>query len=131
MNDKIEYSSTFSAAFKEITKSTSNIIHASVQLRTFEKDGDAILVFSIDHGKDNYHWAGLNLKPFITKIGAWNTCYFSIRLPLLKSAEDRISVYVFNQLKKNIQIDNLTIKVESGNQNLYGPRKDEYIFSGN
>jgi hypothetical protein len=131
MNDKIEYSSTFSAAFKEITKSTSNIIHASVQLRTFEKDGDAILVFSIDHGKDNYHWAGLNLKPFITKIGAWNTCYFSIRLPLLKSAEDRISVYVFNQLKKNIQIDNLTIKVENGNQNLYGPRKDEYIFSGN
>jgi hypothetical protein len=131
MNDKIEFGSTFSAGIKEITKSTSNIIHASVQLKTFEKDGDAILVFSVDHGKENYHWAGLNLKPFITKIGAWNTCYFSIRLPILKGAEDKISVYVYNQFKKNIQIDNLTIKVESGNQNLYGPRKDKYIFSEN
>jgi hypothetical protein len=131
MNDRIEYSSTFSSALKEITNSASNIVHACVQLKTFEKDDDAILVFSIDHGKENYYWSGLNLKPFINKVGAWNTCYFSIRLPLLKSAEDRISVYVFNQLKKNIQIDNLTIKVENGNQNLYGPRKDEYIFSGN
>jgi hypothetical protein len=129
MNDKIEYSSTFSAPLKEITESPSNIIHASVQLKTFAKDDDALLVFSINHGEENYFWSGLNLKSFVSSTGVWNTCYFSIRLPLVKAADDNIAIYVFNQFKKNIQIDNLTIKVEKGNQNLYGPRKDQYIFS--
>lgn len=131
MNDKIGYSSTFSAMLKDIMNSTSNIVHARVDIRTFEKEADAILVFSIDHQNENYHWAGLNLKPFIKNIGAWNTCYFSIRMPVLKGADDRISVYVYNQHKQNIQLDNLVIKVENGNQNLYGPRKDQYLFADN
>ena len=129
MNDKIEYSSTFSAPLKEITQSTSNIIHTSVQLKTSAVEDDALLVFSIDHGKENYFWAGLNLKPFVKNIRSWNTCYFSIRLPRIKAKNDKIAIYIYNQFKKNIQIDDLTITVEKGNQNLYGPRKDEYILS--
>ncbi len=128
MNDKIEYSSTFSAPLKEITQSTSNIIHASVQLKTFALEDDALLVFSLNHGEENYFWSGLNLKPFVTDTGVWNTCYFSIRLPRIKAADDKIAIYVFNQFKKKIQIDNLIIRVEEGNQNLYGPRKDQYLL---
>ena len=73
----------------------------------------------------------IQAAPFIKNIGAWNTCYFSIRMPVLKGADDRISVYVYNQHKQNIQLDNLVIKVENGNQNLYGPRKDQYLFADN
>jgi hypothetical protein len=50
-------------------------------------------------------------------------------LPRIKAENDKIAIYVYNQFKRNIQIDNLTITVEKGNQNLYGPRKDENILS--
>jgi hypothetical protein len=128
MNDKIEYSSTFSAPLKEIIHSTSDIIHAKVSMKVSEKNDDALLVFSLNHGEENYFWSGLNLKPFIEKQGSWNTCYFSIRLPLIKASDDKISIYIYNQFKKKILIDDFTITVEDGNTNLYGPRKDQYLF---
>lgn len=127
MDDKIEFSSTFSKPLNEITQSASSIIHASVLLKADSVD-DATLVFSINHGDENYFWTGLGLKPFITETSAWNKAYFSIRLPIIKAADDKLSVYVLNNQKKNIQLDNFTIKVEHGNTNLYGPRKDEYML---
>jgi len=129
MNDKIEYSSTFTIPISEIAESTSAIIHASVKLRTFDLNADASIVFSINHGAENYFWRALNLKSFVAKIGEWNQCYYSIRLPLLKGPENKITVYILNNLKKNIHIDDFSIKLEEGNNNLYGPRGDRYIFN--
>ena len=129
MNEKIEYSSTFSLPLNEITNNTSNIIHARVSLKTQSNDADAALVFSINHGAENYFWTSLNLKSFITKLDDWNCCYYAVRLPILKSPDDKITVYVLNLYKKNIQIDNFEVKVEQGNPILYGPREDRYIFN--
>lgn len=128
MNDKIEFSSTFTKPLNELTKSSSCIVHASVLLKPSHIDDDALIVFSIDHGNENYFWSGLNLKPYLTKVGEWNKCFFSTRLPILKAPNDKISIYIYNQFKKLIQIDNFTIKIEDGNENLYGVRKDASIF---
>jgi hypothetical protein len=129
MNDKVEYSSTFSLPLKEMINSTSDIIHAKVSIRPLSTEDDALIVFSINHGDENYYWAGFNVKTFLRKVGDWNDCYFSVRLPIIKSADDKISIYVYNQNKKHIQLDNFMIKVEQGNENLYGLRKDHFLFS--
>ncbi|MFN5831209.1 MAG: glycosyltransferase family 39 protein [Bacteroidota bacterium] len=129
MNDKVEYSSTFSLPLKEMINSSSDIIHAKVSIRPQSAEDDALIVFSINHGDENYYWAGFNVKTFLRKVGDWNDCYFSVRLPIIKSADDKISIYVYNQNKKHIQLDNFMIKVEQGNENLYGLRKDHFLFS--
>lgn len=128
MNEKIEFSSTFTKPLKELTHNSSSIIHASIKLKPSQIDDDALIVFSIDHGTENYYWSGLNVKPFLTRTGDWNECFFSTRLPILKAADDKISIYIYNQFKKNIQIDHFTVKIEQGNENLYGLRKDASIF---
>ncbi len=129
MNEKIEYSSTFSKPIKEIANSTSDILHASVLVKSSDINTNPSLVFSINHGNENYFWSALGLKSFIAKKEVWNKCYYSVRLPIIKGVDDELKVYVLNNEKKNIQIDDLTVKVEKGNENLYGPRKDQYIFS--
>lgn len=128
LNDKIEFSSTFSHPLSEITSSSSNVIHARVLLRTSNLEHDASIVFSINHGEENYFWAGLNAKPFMTKLNSWIPFYYSIRLPKLIAADDKISIYVYNPNKNVIEIDDFSIKIEQGNENLYGLRKDQYIF---
>ncbi len=128
MNDKIEYSSTFTKPLSEILNTTSNIIHATVLVRSTDLTNNASLVFSINHGEENYFWSAFNLKSFIINKGNWNKCYYSIRLPIIKSKDDILKVYVLNNEKKNIQIDDFTIKIEQGNENLYGIRKDKHLF---
>ncbi len=128
MNDKIEYSSTFTKPLSEILNTTSNIIHATVLVRSTDLTNNASLVFSINHGEENYFWSAFNLKSFIINKGNWNKCYYSIRLPIIKSKDDILKVYVLNNEKKNIQIDDFTIKIEQGNENLYGIRKDKHFL---
>lgn len=128
LNESIEYSSTFSKALNAITDNSSDILHVRVLLKVFDINDDASIVFSINHGDQNYFWSGLNLKSFVSKTGVWSPCYYSVRLPELKSADDKISIYIYNPQKKNIFIDDFSILIEEGNENLYGPRKDKYIF---
>lgn len=129
MNSNVEYSSTFSKALKEITNNPSDIIHATVMVRNFSMKDNPSIVFSINHGEENYFWSALKLKSYFTETGSWIKCYYSIRLPLIKGKDDILKVYVLNDEKNIIHLDNFTISVEHGNQNLYGPRKDQYIFS--
>jgi hypothetical protein len=128
MNDKVEFSSTFSVPLKEIVHNSADVIHATVKIKPTTASDDALIVFSINHGDENYFWSGFNIKPFLRKAGDWNDCYFSMRLPIVKSADDRISVYVYNQQHKNLQLDDFSIRVEQGNENLYGLRKDRIMF---
>jgi hypothetical protein len=129
MTNKIEYSSTFTKPLKFLINNSSDIVHASILVKPLNKDDDALIVFSINHGNENYFWSGLNLKSFLVNEGEWNTCYFSLRLPEIKSVDDQITIYVYNQFKKNFYIDNFSIKVEQGNRNLYGPRSDQHLFT--
>jgi uncharacterized membrane protein len=129
MTDKNEFSSTFSKPLNVIINNSANIIHVSALIKSLNKDDDALIVFSINHGNENYFWSGLNLKSFLSHQGEWTRCYYSIRLPEIKSAEDQITIYIYNQNKKNFYIDDFNIKVEQGNANLYGPRSDQYLFS--
>lgn len=128
MNDKIEFSSTFTKTIKDITQNTANVIHTSVLLKTYSADDDPLIVYSLDHENVNYFWSGLNLKSFIKHNHEWTKCCYSIRLPIIKDPNDKLSIYIYNQGKKLINIDDFTIKVEDGNDNLYGPRADQNVI---
>ncbi|MCC6251136.1 MAG: glycosyltransferase family 39 protein [Bacteroidia bacterium] len=131
LNKDVLYSSTFRIGLNKLIKNTSDIIHAKVLIKNTSIDDDALIVFSIDHQGKNYYWSGKSIKPYLLQPEKWNRCFHSIRLPEIKSADDTISIYIYNQFNKTIFVDDFIIESEPGNDNLYGPRKDAYLMGVN
>ncbi len=128
LSNKTEYSSTFRIKLKDLVKSSSDIIEAFVKIKPEDNHKDLLLVFSINQGDENYFWSGVNIKSFFKNPMEWDSCYGAIRLPIIKSADDVLSVYIFNQGKGGLWIRDFKVKSVSGNENLYGKRKDAALF---
>jgi len=124
MDSALEYGPTFKAKVKDIFKSTSDILNVSLLGRIAELNDDAQLVVSFDKEGNSYDWHGNSFSFFIKGKDQWKRIFLSVRLPQDVSPEDNVSIYVWNNGKKTIFIDDMQIKVEKGNPLAYGKRKE-------
>jgi hypothetical protein len=127
MNKSNEYSSALKLELKQMIKNTADVINISVMVKTKNDTDDAQIICALDNENKNYFWASNNLKYFVMEPNKWTTCYFSVRLPQLKTAEDILAIYLYNPNKCEFQFKNFCITSQAGNPIFYGLRKDAWI----
>jgi hypothetical protein len=96
--------------------------HVSVFVNNIEHDGH--LVFEVIDKGEHIIWYSSELSNFISKTNQWENIYFSNQLNLLGGSEkiteaSILKVYFWNKNKTPIAIDNLSIKIKDGNNQVY------------
>lgn len=127
MNKATEYSAALKLELKQMIHNTSDIINISVIVKTKTNADDAQIICALDNENKNYFWASNSVKYFVIEPNKWTTCYFSVRLPQLKTAEDVLSIYLYNANKCEFQFKNFCITSQAGNPILYSTRKDAWM----
>lgn len=67
------------------------------------------LVISIDSVEKNIFWAGIDLKDSVTTPNQWKEIKATVKLPTNIMPTDKIKVYVLNNDKRALYIDDLTV----------------------
>jgi hypothetical protein len=124
MDSTIEYGPTFRGNVKNMFKSTSDILNINLFGRITSMNDDAQLVVSFEREGKSYDWHSNSFSFFIKKENQWGKIFLSLRLPEQISEEDEVVVYVWNNSKRTIFIDEMEIGVKEGNPLVYGKRKE-------
>lgn len=124
MDSTLDYGPTYKAKVKDIFKSTSDILHVNLMGRITALGDDAQLVISFEKDGKSYDWHSNSFSFFIKSPNQWKKIFLSLRLPQDISPEDNVSIYVWNNAKRTIFIDEMEVKVVKGNSLSYGKRKE-------
>ena len=100
------------------------IIETSVTVKSEDLNHEAILVFEITNEDGSTIWKGSNLSDFIVDDGAWQNIYFADQLNVLDvkqevSSTSILKVFLWNKGKKPIAVDDFSLKIRSGNNEVY------------
>ena len=116
-----EFSHLFSKRVEDLFNSKENNIHVNVMGNFKEAGSEAILVITLENPSGyTYDWSGMNFSYFIKNPGEWKKVYHSKRFHDIRSAEDVIKIYVWNNGAKPVYIDDISVAVSEGNPLLYG-----------
>jgi hypothetical protein len=105
---------------KDLFNATDNIIHTSLWVLVDDLQTDANMVIALESKGLVYDWRGMNISYFVKKPGDWAKCYQSWRFNQIRSKDDIVKVYVWNNDRASFVIDNFQVKVEQGNPIIYG-----------
>lgn len=124
LTDVVEYGPTYRVKVKDICSSVNDIINISTMAMFADENTDAELVVSFERDGKSYDWSSNRFSFFLKEKNVWRKIYLSKRLPDAISLNDEIVIYVWNNAKKTIFIDDMQVKVTKGNSNAYGKRKE-------
>jgi hypothetical protein len=84
-----------------------------VSLWKYENDirAESNLIIDVTHKDTAYFWNGINSKPLPGTIKKWDQLSVTNRLPVIKSPNDVVSVYLWNVGIQPIEIDDVEVKV--------------------
>lgn len=110
LDSTIIYSPVFKKSVKEIINKTDKTMLISVMCR-IERGADPIIVFQTNRGKNNLIWKGENIAKWQQKDNKdWFKSFMIINLKELNlKPDDIVSIYVWNNSKKQVWIDNLKV----------------------
>lgn len=118
----LEYSPTFKAKVGDILKTPDDIINVSLMGYLATADAEAQVVIAFENKGENLSWSSNKFSYFLKQPTKWGKVFFSLRLPEKISKQDLVSIYVWDNSKKLVFIDNIEVKITKGNPIIYGKR---------
>ncbi len=127
-NNDEEWGPTLSFPLGKEIPNSFVIVEASVSVKRLS-DSHGLLILEIVDGENSLAWRSTETKNWMEKKDEWENVYFSVQLnELIKENQLKenleLRVYFWNQDKKEIAIDNLSIKVSKGNHLIYSLLED-------
>ena len=114
LDSSIEYGSTFEKTLNEINAKPLAKIDVSLMAYITDSNSKAALVISLEGKEKNIFWRAWDLKPYyFTKTNKWKKAFLSAQLPEKISADDKLKVYVWNQKKELLFVDDIKIKISN------------------
>ena len=106
-----EYNPTFRFLKKEFafSKSTKVFLRAMIFREDVEKDLD--IVTSLNHGEETYFYRNFSINQYLGKAGGWQEMMFQFVLPEIKSDDDKLTVYIWNNNKNKFYLDNFELTI--------------------
>jgi hypothetical protein len=100
------------------------IIETQVSVFSTNINHDGHLVFEVIDKDEHIIWYSSQLNNFVLKTNQWQNIYFSDQLNKLGGSEkitdsSTLKVYFWNKDKTPIAIDNLSVKIKEGNNEVY------------
>ncbi len=105
------------------------IVESKIEVLNHNKEHNGLLVFEIVNAENSIAWRSSDTKDWIKPSNNWQDMYFSVQLnELIKKNQLnnnlKLNVYFWNQDKKAISIDNISIKISEGNHLIYSLLED-------
>ena len=119
-----EYGPTFSEELDEIDHGENDFIEISVKIQSSLK-GDQLLVASLDSNGESVYWGGTAFNKFALcsdSLDQWITVHHVLKLSdiYLKYPKLQFKAYIWNKGGTSFLVDDLQIKLRTGNPVIYG-----------
>lgn len=130
MDSTMEWGPYFQIPLMQISKSRHHFIDVSIEYLS-EEIGDGLIAFELKKNDSMLVWQGTKVKHFYTalKKDSWQKAYFSFRLTnQFKHIEEMenctLTVFYWNIDKRNLLLDNFSVRVREGNPKVYSLVED-------
>jgi hypothetical protein len=122
IDESIEYSPTFKAKLKDISKRKSNEILISVDVELPDGIVNSAIVCDFNLHDQKIGWVAGNVGDFVQEGQIKSRAYLALRLIELKKydPETDVTIYIWNRNQEKFYIDNFRIEVRGGNTIIYG-----------
>lgn len=122
MDSTTEFGPIYEAPLTDIIKNENDYIDISCWSKSADNLKDVNLVATLKEKDRMIAWMAVNLEKFRMEESGWFKAYYSIKLSDIKFDEKHtiLNVYIWNQGKKNLLIDDFNISQRNGNPVLYG-----------
>jgi hypothetical protein len=111
LDKKVNFSPGFTVYGSAMAGIKRPMIHASVMICLRDKNTDAVLVIAYKNGEQQYNWHGIPLKDKVNKVKEWSKVDIVEELPLLRSATDKMQVYIYSTSEPPVYIDDLLVEI--------------------
>lgn len=130
MDSTSEWGPTFIISLKDISPSRHHFIDISIEY--FGSDVEqGELAFEIKSQDSTIVWRGTAVQNYASglKAGQWQKAYFSFRLSnqfkhIAEMENCKLTIFYWNNKKKNVLLDNFNIQVREGNEKIYSLVED-------
>ncbi len=122
MDSTIEFGQSFSFKLKDLTNTRHAIIIASVDLLTEDSLSSPVLVVNIQDKDSTLSWSGASYHNYNNSRIKPNKLYLCKALDgfdFNKHPEAEVKIYIWNNDKKQLLIDNMRLEVIKGNPFIY------------
>ena len=126
ITNDIEWGPTFSMPLKKMIRNENNFIDISLKVKSKEDINEIILVGTLDSDLKNIYWSGCNTKDYIidsSSSSEWIKVHLTIKLSDVKLNNNNniiFKTFIWNKCRKNIIIDDYSVKIRNGNPYIYG-----------
>ncbi|MCK9616974.1 MAG: hypothetical protein M0R21_03975 [Lentimicrobiaceae bacterium] len=107
-----EYSTTFQKTIGGISSKIPKKINVSLWVNSTQPSPDASIVLDINNNGKSVLWLANSFKDVVKNEKEWTEFKSSFKLPPTLKPEDLVKIYVWNNKKLNLFIDDINIEFE-------------------
>lgn len=121
VRDGAEYGPTFNVPLRPLLHGENDVVDISADLRLPSVFSNAWLVVSVTSDKRNIYWNSIPVRDYLSP-GQTGRVFISMRLSDIEMRHHRMMfmTFLWNPGKLNYIMDNVTVRVRSGNPVIYG-----------